>query len=949
MEFRHYIRIDMAKGAFNKIRAILLAMILVPCLCLADPMDAKGTEIPSGHTIARINVHVTGANGQGPPLEALGRNLIVLKEGTPFEADQLSDSLAALKRSGLFRDIQVPDPDFSQPGLVFDFNLKTFQRIRDVRIHNAFPLMEKKVKSAMKLYAGDSFSPKPLREKEERIKEIYRKTGYLDPGVTITTDEPVPGEGVLVSVWIDKGDYYRIGSMDITGNESFSGIRLKLRTDSYKASLLVGDSKRFIQDKLDQDIKNLTRFYRDRSYADVVVSSDLDVLEKEKIIRIHITIVEGPRYVISFEGNHEFWDFTLRKDIDLSRRGNSGDMALKRGIRAIRERYRKAGYPDAYVSMKSTTHLKHGKNERRVLFTVDEGPRSRLRTLDFQGNQAITDKSLKKQVLTRPKSLFNDGAYVPEILDDDLSAMKTLYKKNGFPNPELKPEFTWEKDQDKNNWSRLTVRINEGVKTLVSSIQFSGLSVLSESQAKSLLSLKEGDVFSGNRMEDDQIILSAAISEKGYPLVTVRGKADIQEDQHSARVSFDVVEGPYMAMGKLVLLGNFRTKSQIINREMELKEGEPFSLVKFLESQRNIRNINALSGADFKEFGLVEKHDQVDLVVEAEEKKPYYIQAAVGYDTRRHGYVNARLGDRNLFGLNKDAWITGEYSEIGYRAESGVTEPRFLNTRISSTLNVFSEKLEELNKDFGTRTLGSSLSFSRDFLTYFNAALAFRYEFRDQYQRDSDVVSQEEIEFYEGRRMVVTSPSISYNSTDSFIRPRKGIYSSLAMDYYKALGDAPDEFLKYHFQAHYYYSPLSFLTLALRCRYGYIQPSGGTTLIPDDQLFFLGGTADVRGYDENMLRYDLSEDSVGGRELVMGGVEARTDLGRNIELTTFFDTGRIGKTFTEQGISHFRSSVGAGLRYITPIGPVGFLYGFKIHPEKNEKMGQFHFTIGYSF
>jgi outer membrane protein insertion porin family len=552
-------------------------------------------------------------------------------------------------------------------------------------------------------------------------------------------------------------------------------------------------------------------------------------------------------------------------------------------------------------------------------------------------------------MLTGEKGWLESGAYEPGVLEDDRSAVIMAYRNQGFLNPGVETELHWEKDEDKNNWGHLTYHVEEGTRTRVESIRFSGLSVMDETEALSVLALQKDGPYSEKSMHDDETTLSAAISEKGYPRVTVAGSVEFTEDKQGARVLFTVEPGPYMAMGNLIILGNFRTRDRIIEREMELTKDDPFSLVAFLESQRNIRNINALNGANFSEFGLAEKHESVDLVVETREKKPYYVQAATGYDTTRHGYVNTKVGDRNLLGLNKDGWISGEFSEIGYKVESGVTEPRFLGTRISATLNVFSEEREELNKDFGTRIHGSSLSLNRDFLTYYNAGLSFRYEYRDQYKRDEEVVPDEEIEFYEGRRRVVTSPSLIYNSTDSFIRPRKGIYSYVSVDLSKALGDAPDEFLKYNVQAHYYYSPLSFLTLAFRCRYGYIQPTGGNDLIPDDQLFFLGGTADVRGFDENMLRYDLSGDPVGGREMTMGGIEIRTDLGRQWELVTFFDTGCIRKTTSSDGSDRFRSSVGAGLRYVTPIGPIGFLYGFKLDPDESEAKGQLHFTLGYSF
>ena len=119
--------------------------------------------------------------------------------------------------------------------------------------------------------------------------------------------------------------------------------------------------------------------------------------------------------------------------------------------------------------------------------------------------------------------------------------------------------------------------------------------------------------------------------------------------------------------------------------------------------------------------------------------------------------------------------------------------------------------------------------------------------------------------------------------------------------------------------------------------------------MPDDQLLFLGGITDVRGFDENLLLFDDEGDPLGGRSSLFGSIEARIDLGRNFELPLFFDTGRISSTFDEGISEDFRHSVGFGLRYITPIGPIGFLYGRNLDPKEGESSGRFHFSIGYTF
>jgi outer membrane protein insertion porin family len=106
---------------------------------------------------------------------------------------------------------------------------------------------------------------------------------------------------------------------------------------------------------------------------------------------------------------------------------------------------------------------------------------------------------------------------------------------------------------------------------------------------------------------------------------------------------------------------------------------------------------------------------------------------------------------------------------------------------------------------------------------------------------------------------------------------------------------------------------------------------------------------DVRGYDESMLRYDVSRNPVGGRLSIVGSMEARLEVSRDWETTLFYDTGSVRRALVDEGSDIFRSSVGVGLRYITPIGPMGLLYGYKLNRKEGESPGKFHFSIGYTF
>ena len=139
-----------------------------------------------------------------------------------------------------------------------------------------------------------------------------------------------------------------------------------------------------------------------------------------------------------------------------------------------------------------------------------------------------------------------------------------------------------------------------------------------------------------------------------------------------------------------------------------------------MKSQRNIRDIEAFDSVRFNTYGLKEKQDTVNLLLELEEKKPYYIQFGGGYDTEREFYANILAGDHNLFGLNKEVWAGAEISQIGYRGDLESVEPRFMGTRIKSAINLFTEKREEFNTNFGTRERGVSVSFNRKFFQKVN-------------------------------------------------------------------------------------------------------------------------------------------------------------------------------------------------------------------------------------
>jgi len=934
----------------NWIKIIILLWILMLSVNKNTAYAQKEKEDEPGIIVSRVIVDVQGIRGDVTRWVDLVKDLMFIQEGEPFSTKRFQDSLEALKSSKIFKAIHIFEKSVKEDQLELHFQVTPYPRVKDIQIKGAFPLLEREILNAMQLRTGDAYDPDAFPAKEGAIVQLFKNEGYIAPVVDSGAKEDPADGNVVIFVNIDKGDFFHIRRFEIKGNRAFSKTRLKLRIKTYKSWLIPDFMRRFKKKEFDKDVKNLIRFYRTNGYPDVNVNPAVNKDANTQNVSIALNIDEGPRYDIKFEGNQAFWNFTLKKDLILFKEGNKRDFGLKKSIRLIKKRYLKAGYKDCRIEMASERKQEAGQPVRNIRLIIDEGPQYIVNSVDFKGNHVFDSKKIKKQMLTRPPGIIANGALVQETLEEDKRAITSLYLEQGYMNTEVKDQVKSDKDiKEKKHDVDITMEIEEGIQTNVKSLTIKGLNVLSDAQAREAITLKQRSVFRDYMIRSDENTLSSLISEKGYPYVKVTGSSVISKDKTEASITYDVDEGPFVKMGQVALTGNFLTKRRVIQNELELDPGEPFSLKKFLRSQRDIRDIEAFDSVRFNTYGLKEKADKVNLLLELEEKKPYYIQSGGGYDTERRFYANILAGDRNLFGLNKDIYAGGEISQIGYRGDLGISEPRFLGTRIKSSVNMFTETREEFNTNFGTRERGVSLSFNRKLFQKFNADLSFVYSYKKNYPRDLEPISVNEEINFEPREILTISPSLIYNNIDSYIRPRKGLFSSLLMDISKGINNSLDDFFRYRLEVRKYYTPIENLSFALRGRVGDITPFEDASTIPEDQFFFLGGTSSVRGFDENLLRFDSAGKAIGGLTSILGNIETRIDLGSDFELSFFYDIGSVRNAVVDQGTDGFRSSVGTGLHYFTPIGPIGVYYGHKLDRKSGESAGRFHFTIGFRF
>jgi outer membrane protein insertion porin family len=899
--------------------------------------------------ISNIIVKVHRDSGYEPDLTELAEAMIFPKIGDVFSSSLLQSSIKALRLSNRFSEINV-DSKEEEGKMTLYFELHPAPLIKEIELSGIYPFFERDILKIMTFNVGDIFSFEEIENQKSIIKEFFKNEGFIDPLLTIETRKDSGTGHVILNIHVEKGPYWRLEEVMIRGNRNLSDSTLKLKMHAWRNHFIPGIAGRFREKELSEDIVKLTNYYRDKGFTECEIDSSIFRDSETQNVSILLSVEEGPLYQVEFTGNNVFSDSELMEDLIFLREGIKRDRHFVLSIKKMKEKYRLHGYPDTAISSGSHV-LGEYLPVRTIEFHVKEGPRYCTSEVRIIGNHSIDEKTIREETQTDRKLFARDTVYLAENVDQDAMIIKVLYHKFGFLNAHIRTDIQSYQITKQQINVVITYNITEGVQTIVSSVQFKGLSAVSVKEITKPLKIKRGEPFRRYMIENDKNTISSLISERGYPYVSIEHSLSFNEDNSLVHLTYLISEGSKVLMGEVFVTGNFRTKDSIVKREIEMKKGDSFSLSRLLEGQRNVRDLEMFDSVTFKAIGLAEKTDMVNLIAEVKEKKPYFIQAGIGYESESGFFADTKTGDRNFLGTNKNLWLSGAVSQTGYRSDVGITEPRVLGSRIAATAGFFIERVEEFNQEFGTDTFGASLHFIKRWPKAITTELGFTFEQKKLFcQSDSGLLCNNESgELFDPRSIFITTPSISYDSRDSFVRPRKGVFTTLSIDVSKGIKNSFDDFLKYQFDGRYYISPFSRLTFAFLGRAGYLQAFGSSGTIPQDQLFHLGGISDVRGFAENMLRYDGMNNPVGGRFALSGSLEARFDIGHNFEITGFFDSGRVTRTYTDFGTDGFRSSIGAGLRYITPIGPVGFLYGFKLNPREDESSGRFHLSVGYTF
>jgi len=911
-------------------RFLLYSVVMLLLICAANAVSQT--------MVTDVICQIVKETPRSDELEKIAEKLIVVEKDKELDSAALKESIDALKVCRVFERVEV-----EQTAGQIKFLLTPAQYVRNIRIRHELPLFEDDVEKAMSTSSGDMFVPEILTQQDSLITALYRREGFVCPDVEVTSKVHRTGVNQIISVRVEPGGYYRVRSLDIEGNNAVSDLGIKRRMKTWRSSLVPGSAGRFIESFISDDIKLLVKYYRSKGFADIQIRDTVIADSSSRSVRVVLTVDEGDKYRIQFSRKRDrgFRKSVFRKDIVLEKSGNSNNQGIRKSVKAIEKHLHETGFLDAKVTASDTTVTKRSLTKKNVRFNIKRGERTTVESITFDGAVSLPEKLLRGQMLHVDKGRKAKRAYNPEKLEEDVFAVQMLYRSRGFLRATAQSKVSV-----KDRTAAIAIEVHEGQCTHVGKVSVD-TGQLTNSEIHKAITVSAGDPYRPDLVKRDARVLQTVIAEQGYPHAEVTPVAAVSSDSSSVDINYHIVKGPLVYMGDIRFVGAFRTREKILRNEVKASPGDPLSLKKIVDTQKGLRDLGPLSSVRFRTIGLREKRDTVHVFVEVAEKRSMYGTVGGGYQSDKGPYVHSKAGDRNVFGFNKEAWIAGEISMIGRQGEVGFLEPRLFGSHVNATIRVFGEKTSELNQDWGTTAYGVSGGLITSLSKYLVLGLGTVYERRQLFLEngavsiDTTLISDDQ----HPRNILTITPSATLDRRDSFTRPRKGTVLSSSVDISKGLENSLDNIVKVQAETKGYITPFSQLTFAAVVRGGYLYSYGNYATIPANRNFYLGGTGDLRGFAENLFH----QDSSGGKTMLFASIEARVEVGFNIEWPLFFDAGRVENSFTSVSTDQFRSSAGTGLRYITPIGPVGILYGWKLNKKTGESPGAFHFSLGYTF
>jgi outer membrane protein insertion porin family len=425
--------------------------------------------------------------------------------------------------------------------------------------------------------------------------------------------------------------------------------------------------------------------------------------------RIIVSVIENPVLGrVVFEGNKKIKDEQLSSEIQSKPRGTFSRPMVQSDTQRIVEIYRHSGRYDVTVVPEI---IEQPNNRVDLIFTVNEGKKTGISSIEFVGNKAYSSYRLKDVIKTRESNFLSflggNDVYDPDRIEADRDLIRRYYLKHGFADVQVVAALTEYDPQQKG--FLVTFKIEEGQQYRVGSVNFeSSIPGLNGNALAGYSRVSVGSLYNAEALEKSVEEMQIEASRRGFAFAVVKPRGDRNFDNHTVSIVFSIDEGPRTYIERINVRGNTRTRDYVIRREFDIAEGDAYNRALVDRAERRLKNLDF-----FKSVKITTEpgssSDRVILNVDLEEKSTGDFSVSGGYSTVDGPLAEVSVSERNLLGRGLFGKVSVTYGEYARGVSLSYVEPYLLDYRIGLGLDAYyREQLSNPYISYATRTIGFS-------------------------------------------------------------------------------------------------------------------------------------------------------------------------------------------------------------------------------------------------
>lgn len=669
---------------------------------------------------------------------------------------------------------------------------------------------------------------------------------------------------------------------------------------------------------------------------------------------------------VDFTGIKEFEKDTLSKalkDIGVGESRIFDKASVDRAEQELKRQYLSRGLYGVKVT---TTVTPIERNRVTIAFVVDEGEVSRIRQINFIGNKVFSDSELQGILaLSTPGWMTwysKADQYSKQKLTGDIETLRSHYLNRGYL--EMSVDSTQVSISPDKKDIFITINITEGEKYNVAEVKFDGEMFGREAELKSLMLLKSGDVFSGEKLNESTKRVSERLGTFGYAFANVNANPEINREKKEVAFTVMVDPGKRVYVRRMNISGNTKTRDEVIRREFRQMEASWYDGNKIKLSRDRVDRLGYFKEVNIETPEVTGTPDQVDVNLSVVERPTGNFLIGAGYSQTDKLTLTAAIQQANFAGSGKTIGIDINTSQANRTIDFSQTDPYFTDDGVSRSYEVFSTTRNQSYNAIGfskQQTNGGKISFGVPFsevdMIFFGIGLERAKLEVNEY---SGTTYRDYVQSLAGSKTATSASTISVpltaawqrDSRDSAITPTVGRYQKARIEVVP-IGDTKLYNLTYQ---HQYFFPLfRKMTLGLNGQIDYGH-SIGNKKYPIGKYVSAGGIGTVRGYDNGSLGPRENNDPYGeplyGTSRAFANVELQLPFpgtDKTLRWFAFFDTGSAFGEGKPIRVQDFRHSVGLGLSWISPFGPLKLSYAKPLNVKPGDRLQRFQFNIGGGF